>query len=340
MRAALRDVEASLAAAPGIKSVSFNNGSLPLAGDDEQLFWLDGEPKPTSQSEMKWAVYYIVGPGYLPAMQLRLLRGRFFTEQDNEHSPLVAVIDDELARAYFPKGDALGKRLNTESGRGPLEIVGIVGHVKQWGLASDESHSLHAQLYVPFMQLNDGALKSSAGAGVVVRTDGDPHAAKELIRRTIQEKNSELAVFRQTTMDDIVSRSLAEQRFSMTLFGIFGALALLLASIGIYGVVSYAVGQRTREIGLRMALGAQRVQILQLVLSGGGRLALLGVGCGVAAALGLSRLMAGMLYQVRVTDPLTYLLVAALLMLVALLACYLPARRATRVDPMVALRDE
>jgi ABC-type antimicrobial peptide transport system permease subunit len=214
-----------------------------------------------------------------------------------------------------------------------------VGHVKQFGLDADDKQTLHAQLYCPFMQMADKDI-TQGGADVVLRSSETHPATLDMIRNAVTTMNSGQFLYDVRSFDEIISRSLAAQRFSMILLGVFAALALLLASVGIYGVISYLVGQRTHEIGIRMALGAQRLHILRLILGRGGILALAGVGLGLASALGLTRLMASLLYGVRATDPLTFAGVAILLTLVALAACYIPARRATKVDPMVALRYE
>jgi predicted permease len=290
---------------------------------------------------MKWTLSYVVGPGYLDAMSIRLVRGRFLGPQDGPRTTPVAVVDEVFARTYFPDGEAVGRRIHLEQRTQPVEIVGIVGHVKQWGLDSDDRNSLRAQLYVPWTQASDGLLSLLAGGvGVTVRTAGDPRQALLPLRDAIGRLGSQNTVFGAQTMPEIVTESLGRQRFTMVLFAIFGGLALVLAAIGIYGVVSYLVGQRTGELGLRMALGAQRRDILRLILAGGGRLTVIGIGLGTACALGLTRLMEGLLYQVRPTDPATFTAVGLGLIGVALAACAVPARRASRVDPMVALRQE
>jgi len=341
IRTALRDLEATVGSTPGIGAVSLFGGAFPLAGDDEKLFWLDGEPRPTTQHDMKWTLSYVVGPGYLEAMSIRLLRGRFLGRQDEAHSAPVAVVDDVFARTYFPDGEVVGRRIRLEGGTQPVEVVGVVGHVKQWGLDSDDRNSLRAQLYLPWTQASDGLTALLArGVGVAVRTDGEPRQALATLRGSIGQLGSQVAVFEAQTMPEIVSDSLGRQRFAMVLFAIFGGLALVLASIGIYGVVSYLVGQRTSELGLRMALGAQRGDILRLILAGGGRLTVIGIVLGAGCAFGLTRLMEGLLFQVRPTDPPTFIGVALGLLAVALAACAVPARRASRVDPMVALRQE
>lgn len=336
IRAAFREFDAKIAAIPGVRAVSQTWGALPLSGDDENLFWFEGQPKPASENDMNWAIDYIVEPDYLTVMGIPLQRGRFFTSQDNERSPRVVVVDNVFAAKYFPNQDPIGKRIHMANGDYPAEIVGVVGHVKQWGLDSDDTQPLRAQFYLACMQMPDDFM----GAGVVVRSDETTTGLFDSIRHTSSQMSSQQVIFGAQTMNEIISDSLAARRFSMILLGTFAALALLLASVGIYGVISYLVGQRTHEIGLRMALGAQRGDILRLVLGQGGRMAGIGIVIGFAAALGLTRLMTNLLFGVKPTDPLTFAAVAMLLCGVALAACYVPARRAMRVDPMVALRYE
>ena len=234
----------------------------------------------------------------------------------------------------------MGKRLNLVY-IGKVEIVGVAGHVKHWGLDSDAQHAIQAQLYLPVLQIPDKFMPLVArGMEMVVRARSSPLALVPAIRQAVGQLNSEQVMYSVQTMDTIVSKSLAARRFSMILLGLFAALALVLSSVGIYGVLSYLVGQRTREIGIRIALGAQRRDVLRSVMSQGIKMALIGAAIGITASVALTRLMSGMLYGVSATDPLTFLGVAALLVLVALAACYIPARRAMRVDPIVALRYE
>jgi predicted permease len=290
---------------------------------------------------MSWAINYIVEPGYLKAMSIPLHKGRFFTDQDNEHSPQVIVVDDVFARKFFPNQDPIGKRIHWDSSGPPVEIVGVVGHVKQWGLDSDDNWKLRAEVYVPCAQMPDAFVtRQPSGSVAIVRSDKSATGLLDSIRHVSQQMSSEQVIFSPQSMEAIIADSLAERRFSMILLGTFAALALLLASVGIYGVLSYVVGQRTNEIGIRMALGAGQFDILRLILAGAGKLTLIGVAVGLVCALGLTRLMASLLYGVGPRDPLTFVAVPALLISVALLASYLPARRATKVDPMAALRYE
>ena len=341
IRAAFREADRTILSTPGVEAVSMSWGAFPLSGDDEWLFWLDGHPKPKMRDDMNWTLEYVVDPDYLKVMRISLHSGRFLTTRDDENAPRVVVVDDVFARQYFGSENPIGKRVFLETGDGdfPAEIVGTVGHVKQWGLDTDDTEKLHAQLYFPFMQLPDSEL-APTGIRVVLRSNGRDSAVFDAVRRSLQHMNAEQVVYGVQTMDEIMSTSIANRKFSMILLGSFAGLSLLLSSIGIYGVISYLVGQQTREIGIRIALGAQRRDVLQLVLSTGVKMALIGVAIGLVASFGLTRLMADLLYGVTATDPLTFAAVALLLIGVALAACYLPARRAMRVDPLVALRYE
>ena len=339
LRSVLRQMHGVLTAVPGVQAVSMQGGSLPMSGDSELPFWKEGQPKPASQEEMTEALFYLVEPDYLKAMGTPLLRGRFFTEQENERAPAVVVIDEVFARKYYPNEDPIGKRINIAILDSQPEIIGIAGHVKHWGLDSDATATIQAQIYLPFMQIPDRLMPLVArGIGLVARTQGPPGDVVPVIRATMAKLNSNEVIYGVNTMDEIVADSLADRRFSMILLGVFAALALVLSSIGIYGVISYLVGQRTHEIGIRMALGAQQSDVMKLVIGQGMRMALIGVGIGLAAAIGLTRLMSKMLFSVSATDPITLIGVSALLTIVALLACYIPARRAMRTDPIVALR--
>ncbi len=341
IRAYLRQLDDNLESTPGVQAISLSWGGFPMGSEDDMHFWLEGQPKPQSESEMNWTLDYIVGPDYLKTMGIPLERGRFFTAQDDEHSPFVIVIDDIFAAKYFPNQNPVGKLLNLNSYGGKAEIIGVIGHVKQWGPDADDKNTLRAQLYLPLMQMPDAAMPFvPAGVDVVVRSTGTPLAAVDSIRRTVQKMNREQVAYGFEAMDEIISDSLAARQFSMVLLSAFAAMAVLLSSIGIYGVISYSVAQRTHEFGIRMALGAQRGDVLKLVVGEGLTMALIGVAAGLVAALALTRLMTSVLYGVKPNDPATFVAVPLLLIVVALAACYIPARRAAKIDPMVALRHE
>jgi len=341
IRSTLRAVQDRLQSTPGVKSASLSWGAVPLGDDDEDVFWLEGQPKPSSVNDMSWTLSYVVQESYLKVMGIPLERGRFFTAQDSERAAHVVVIDDVFARKFFGDQDPIGRRLNLYNKGGVAEIVGVVGHVKQWGLDTDDQQSLRAQLYFPYMQLSDAAmLQSASGTGVLLKLDGNVQGIATTLRTVLQAMNGDQVMYGAQTMEEIIAESLATRRVSMMVLGVFAALALGLASMGIYGVISYLVGQRTHEIGIRMALGAKQADVLRMVLDEGMRMVALGVAIGLLAAAGLTRLMAKLLFGISATDPLTFAGVGIILTVVALAACFVPARRAMRVDPIVALRYE
>jgi len=343
VRTYMREVERRVAAVPGIQAVSLSWGAVPMGDDDEQLFWLDNEPKPASENAMHWSIRYIVGPGYLKAMGVPLLRGRFLADSDDEHAPRAVVIDDVFAHKFFGDEDPIGRRLHLDEFDDPAIIVGVVGHVNQWGLDSDAINSLRAETYQSILQLSPVQLGLvPSGMGVFVRSNTGEGATFKAIQHALAQMNHEQVAYGPQTMDSVIADSLAERRFLMILLSVFAGIALLLASLGMYGVISYVVSQRTQEIGVRMALGANRNQVLGWVLGQGGRLAGIGAGVGLVAALAVTRVMArsSLLYGVRAYDPWTMSLVTVLLVLVAIAACGIPAWRATRIDPMTALRTE
>ena len=340
IRAAFRDVKRKTDSIPGIEASSYIWGALPLGFDDEELFWIEGHPIPATENEMSWTLKYIVSPDYLKVMRIPLKRGRFLTDGDTEHATPVAVVDEEFVHKYFAGEDPIGKHLMLGP-KQPVEIVGIVGHVNQWGLDNDATQSLRAELYLPLMQLPDPVMGQIApGVGMLVRSQNDAPSLFATIRNSFNRTNSDLVIYSPGTMDETIADTLADKRFAMILLGIFAALAVALASIGIYGVLSYLVGQRTQEIGVRMALGARRFDVLRMILADGVRFTLTGIGIGLIAAFGLTRLMSSMLFGVKPTDPMTFAAVALLLCVVAMLACYVPAHKAMKVNPIVALRYE
>jgi putative ABC transport system permease protein len=323
-----------LRALPGVKTAGTTT-SLPMSGSNQSgSFNIEGQPQVPGQDPPHGS-RWLASEDYLQTMGIRLVRGRLFDSHDTNDAQQVAIVDETLARKYWGTEDPVGKRITFE---GPddkprwREVVGLVAHVRNEGLEGES----RGQYYVPYAQATGGG----PNLYVVVRTDGDPASLAPSVRGAIAGIDRDLPVFRVATMEQMVSDSLAQRRFSMLLFGIFAALALVLAVVGLYGVMSYAVAQRTHEIGLRMALGAQGRDVLRMVVGQGMGLVAVGLGIGLLGALGLTRLMASLLYGVSASDPLTYAGIAILLGAVALLASYIPARRATKVDPMVALRYE
>lgn len=348
IRAFLRQTHEQVMSIPDVEAASLSWGADPMGGDSETYFWFVGRPKPAHTSDLPLTIMYIVQPDYLKTLRLTLKRGRFLTEADNEHAPRVVVVDETLAQKYFPGRDPVGQYLILDTdpsahsnGRGRPHIVGVVGHVNQWGLASDAANPMHAEVFLPMMQLPETDLRFLAGGfGCYVRGKGASPPNFNTIRQHLMSLNPATVIYNGESMEKITSESIANKRFTMALLVVFAALALGLASIGIYGVLSYLVGQRTQEIGVRIALGAARLDVLRMILMDGARMTLGGVAIGVAASLGLTHLMSGMLFGVKPTDPVTFVLVVVTLCCIALLACYLPARRAMRVDPALTLRNE
>ena len=320
---------ASLRNLPGTTAVGLTH-VLPMQGNYVLGFNIDGRP-PIAQSDLPNTNYYAVTPGYFPAMGIRLIRGRLFTEQDNEKAPRVAIISETLARQQFPNEDPLGKRINITNGPDAWrEIVGIVYDVKQYGVDREST----MQSYEPFAQVPFNNLTA------VIRTSGDARALHNAIRAQVFAVDKDQPVSSIKPLESIVADSMAQQRFAMLLLTVFSAVALVIAAVGIYGVMAYSVSQRTSEIGIRMALGASPGSVLQLILRQGLGVIAAGLAVGLVSALFAGRLLESLLYQTTARDPLTLAAIAGLLALVALVACLIPARRATRVDPLVALRSE
>lgn len=317
-----------ISALPGVQAAA-TAVVVPLSGNDYVLgFEIEGRPKVENQPSTN---YYAVSADYFKAMGIPLLRGRVFTDRDTADTTRVAVINESMAQKFFPHEDPLGKRIHVTNGPTTYrEIVGIVGDVKEYGL--DRATPL--QTYEPFLQ------KPNSSMFLIVRAAGDPANLSGAIRREVLSLDKEQPVASLRTLEQLIATTIAQQQFSMTLLGVFAAVALLLSAIGIYGVLSYAVTQRTNEIGIRMALGADQGAVLKLVVGQGMLLTLTGIGAGLVAALALTRVLATLLFGVSATDPLTFGAIALLLMLAALLACWIPARRAMKIDPLVALRYE
>jgi putative ABC transport system permease protein len=319
-------------ALPGAQSASLISDP-PVSGSTglwQNTFHIEGKPLPPPGERHSASLRWIT-PDYFKTMEIRLRRGRTLTEADVDGGPRVAVIDEAMARQFFPNEDPIGKRIVIYwRDRIAREIVGVVGNVRQASLDKDTG----PHMYIPYYQtpLNYATL--------LVRTNADPLKLASAVKSQVLAVDRDQPVYAVQTMERIIDDSVAERRFQMLLLGIFAGAALALAGVGIYGVISYAVTERTREIGIRLALGAQAGDLLRLIIGQGIKLISIGVAIGLLASFGLTRLMKNLLYDVTATDPTTFLLIPLLLAVVALLACYIPARRATKVDPLLALRHE
>jgi putative ABC transport system permease protein len=321
-----------LSALPGVQAVA-NSRTLPLSDDGiigKGHLTVVGAP-PLRDEQKPMAEGHSVSPDYFRTLGMKLRAGRGFTEQDTENTPTVIVINETLARRLFAGEDPIGKRLRIEGDKMDVTIVGVVADVKRYGLEAESQ----AEFYRSFFQD-----KGASGGRWILRTTSDPLALVAAVRQQVRELEADSRLAQVMTMEQLLADSYAPRRFQTWLFGIFAAVALALAAVGVYGVISYSVSRRTHEIGIRMALGAQAWDVLLLVVRQGMTLALIGVAVGVAAAYGLTRLMTSLLFNVRATDPATFAVISLLLMGIAFLAAYLPARRATKVDPLVALRHE
>jgi predicted permease len=327
---------------PGITAASVLGGGLPLSGNDSELpYWVDGRPKPPEQSQMDLALFYAVEPDYLNVMRIPLLRGRFLSPQDDETRPCAVAVDEDFVARAFPNQDPLGQHINLELLTMKCEVVGVVRHVTHWGLDTDATAKVRSQVYISFRQLPDTVMDLAAtDLDYVVRTSGEPYGVLPAVRRAVAEVSGNMVVFGEQSVNDVISGSLSARRFTRLLLGTFAVLALVLAGVGIYGVVSYTVTQSTHDIGVRMALGADRRTVLATVLKSAMAMAALGIAVGAAAAVAATRVMTGLLFGVSATDPMTFGSVAVLLAVITLVASYIPALRATRVDPIVALRCE
>jgi predicted permease len=317
-------------ALPGVKSASAIN-HLPLGGDVWTLgFKVEGQPEPPP-GQKPGAVYRVILPDYFRAMGAALVEGRDFDARDDARGAAVVIVNESLARAAWPGLDPLGKRITVSDETNPREVVGVVRDLKQGEWAAEPK----PEMYLPHAQA-----ASPSGMTLVVRAAGDPLKLAPAVQSRVWAIDKSLPVSGVMSMEEVISGAVGPQRLNALLLGVFAAAALLLAVVGIYGVMSYTVAERTHEIGLRMALGAEGRDVLRMVVGQGLALASVGLAVGLAGALALTRLMSGLLYGVSATDPLVFGGVALVLTLAALLASYLPARRATKVDPMVALRYE
>ncbi|HKD91162.1 MAG TPA: ABC transporter permease, partial [Terriglobales bacterium] len=310
---------------------------LPMGGDDNWTISFNMLDHPVEERNEPSAGIYLVTDGYLETMRIPLLRGRRFDGRDQRNSAPVMIVTESFAKKFYPNEDPIGKKIKIGAGEGKAreqyktrEIVGIVGDIRN----SNISEAPEPAYYVPLSQLMFGP------PSLVVRTAGEPTALQTTISKTLTSMDPEAPLYNVRTMEDCLALDLGRARFQAVLLGIFAGIALLLTAIGLYGVIAYSVAQRTHEIGVRMALGASRANVLSMVLNRGLQLTLIGIAIGVAGALALAQIIQAMLYEIPPRDPATYFVVCITLGTVALLASYLPALRAARVDPMVALRYE
>ena len=323
---------AQLRNAPGIRSVGLTT-NLPFSdGGSVDGFIVEGQepPEGVNISQTEQAVMQSVVPGTFQTLGIPLLQGRDFQNTDHSKSPRVAIIDEPLARRYWPAGDAIGKRIETTGGREWLTIVGVVGGIKHVSLAEEKQ----PHMYMALAQYPDQR------AAFVVRTDGPPNAATSTFRAAIRQVDPDMPLYMVRSMTEIISQTLSTQRLTNILLTAFAILALTLAAVGIYSTMSLYVGSRTKEFGIKLALGAQPGALRRGVMRQGLLLTGIGVLVGIAGAFALTRTIKSLLFEVSATDPLVFTAVPLLLVVVSLIACYTPARRATQVDPLIALRED
>jgi putative ABC transport system permease protein len=322
----------AIAALPGVREISTTQ-MLPLQrGGWSQYIWLEGDPTERLSNIKRLAFYGVVRPHYFKTMGISMREGRDFTAQDDTSSTRVAIVSESMARTFWPNKPAIGQRFKwgVDDTTGWKNVVGVVADVSQ----NITGKRPPVQVYVPHTQ------EPLQTVTVVVKHDGDPAAMTTAMRRVVQSQDPDMPLYEVRTMEEAIHRALWENRIWVSLMTVFASLALIIAAVGIYGVMAYSVAQRTQEIGIRMALGAARQDVLRLVVGQAMRLTIIGVGIGLAGAYAVTRLMASVLFGVSATDPPTFIGVTVILGLSAVIAAWLPAERATRVDPMVALRSE
>jgi putative ABC transport system permease protein len=330
-RAFFQQVIQNVKSQPGVELVG---SCAPLLGGWQTSFSIAGRPAPPP-GQIPSTDITRVSPDYFKAIGVRLLKGRYFTEQDADGTLPVCIVDETMAKAYWPNEDPIGKQMRL-GGPSPqndspwMTVVGVVAHVKNYGVDQDS----RVETYVPYLQSPVGF------ATLVLRARLDPASMTSAVRTGVRAVDSDVPLYGVRLLEDIVADNTAPRRLAALLLGMFAVVALILAAVGIYGVMSYSVTQRTHEIGIRMALGAQRRDVVRLVVGQGLTLAVIGVAFGLAAAFALTRFISTLLFRVSATDPVTFGALSLLLASVAMLASYFPARRATRVDPLVALRYE
>ena len=328
---------------PGVEAVAVTD-ALPLSGNDNDTM-MEIENRPFDEKGLAMSTdFRVVTPDYFRVIGAQLRRGRVFSEADHEGAPLVALINESIARNHWPNEDPIGKRIRlldappAKATTSFMTIVGVVANAKNRGLAAETRQ----EIYVPLRQhgASIAALGLRRGANLTVRTSVEPLSVASAVKEQVWAVDRNVPIANVQTMEQVIQAGVVQQRFYTIMLGIFALIALALGAIGIYGVISFSVGQRTKEIGIRIALGARGLDILRLVIRNGLGLTLIGIVLGIAGALALTRLLATLLFEVSTTDPFTFAAVAFVLVSAALLACYIPGRRATKVDPLVALRYE
>jgi predicted permease len=338
-RATWRDILDRARRVPGVNSVAMIDTVPMREGSNRTGYTTSAAAVPENQQPMVLA--NCTTPDYLKTMGIPLLRGRFLSDQDQLNSQSVAVIDDVMAKEAFPGEDPIGKQLWIGIARDPVTVVGVVGHVRQWGLAGDDNSRIRAQLYYPFSQVPDQLVRRwSELMSIAIRTETDQQAVLKPLRQAVSGARRDQVLYETHTMEQLVSRSLARQRFLLLLFGLFAGLALVLACVGVYGVLSYLTSQRIPEIGTRIALGAKTGQVVALIMRQSCRMILAGVALGTAGAIAAGRLLLWLIEGMQAVNAWTLILTVSMLMVAALFASFLPARRASRIDAMQALRQE
>ena len=338
-RAAWKEALENVRSIPGVKSVAIVD-TVPMREGNNQIPYYTTPAKPPA-GQQPLVLANSVSPDYLNVMRLPLLRGRFITDEDRHGTEGVVVIDDVMAQQAFPGQDPIGKHVWLDLGSDPARVVGVVGHVRYWGLAGDDQAKVRATLYYAFAQLPDNLVpRWSELMSIAVRTSVDPMTLLEPLRRAVRGANGDQVLYEVRTIEQLTRSTLSQQRFLLLLFGVFAGLALLLACVGIYGVLAYLTSQRIPEFGIRMALGATAHNVMGLVLRQSVGMILAGTGLGVGAAFAAARLLEHLIPGVRSTEPLAFATMVLVLVIAALLASFIPARRASRVDPMKALRQE
>jgi predicted permease len=333
------EVMERIRALPGVTAVGATSDLPPTKSSHSSSFTIEGHPSAEPANEASSVQNHLATPNYFRTMGIPLAAGREFSEADTSSAPPVGLINQSFARRFFPNENPIGQRLKFDSSKTPnpwITIVGVVGDVRGFGLDKQPS----SEIYLAYQQPNVWYFSPLPYLQLVVRTAGEPNTAAASVLGVVHEFDKNLPLPRAQTMEDILAASISARRFNMVLLGVFAGLATILAAVGIYGMISYSVAQRTREIGIRMALGARRMDVMKLVLRNGMILALSGVAIGLAGAFALTRLMTTLLFGIKSTDAMTYTIVSVSLLAVALLACLIPARRAAKVDPLVALRYE